>query len=95
MAVTDATRFPCPCCGYLTLEEEPPGTFDICPVCHWEDDNVQFDDPSREGGANRVSLTDARRNYLQIGASSPDCLEHVREPLPNERPGGLNPASDT
>ena len=28
-----ATRYACPCCGYLTLPEEPPGTFDICPVC--------------------------------------------------------------
>ncbi len=26
-------RFPCPCCGFLTLPEEPPGTYDICPVC--------------------------------------------------------------
>ncbi len=29
-------RFECPCCGYLTLDER--GTYDICPVCFWEDD---------------------------------------------------------
>jgi rubredoxin len=38
-------RYACSCCGYLTLDEQPPGTFDICPVCWWEDDPVQFDDP--------------------------------------------------
>ena len=48
--------FRCPCCGCLTLDEEPPGTFEICPVCWWEDDNVQFDDPSYRGGANTRQL---------------------------------------
>ena len=86
MEMTDATRYPCPCCGYLTLDEEPPGTFDICPVCGWEDDNVQFDDPSFQGGANRVSLMQARRNFLTIGASSPDRLGHVRDTFPSEKP---------
>ncbi len=37
-------RYACPCCGYLTLTEKPPGTFAICPVCFWEDDEVQFKD---------------------------------------------------
>ena len=41
-----ATRFPCPCCGYLTMGEPPPGSLVICPVCGWEDDAVQYDDPS-------------------------------------------------
>lgn len=36
--------YTCPCCGYKTLEECPPGTFEICPICHWEDDNVQFEE---------------------------------------------------
>ena len=39
----------CPCCGYRTLSEQPPGTFEICPVCYWEDDNVQFNDPTFRG----------------------------------------------
>lgn len=37
-------KYTCPCCGYRTLEE-PPGTFDICEICFWEDDGVHFDDP--------------------------------------------------
>src|SRR5436305_8121773 len=62
--------YACPCCGFLTLEEPPPGTYEICPVCYWEDDPVQFDDPSYTGGANRVSLAQARQNFLDLGAAS-------------------------
>ena len=46
----------CPCCGYPTLSEEPPGTYEICPVCFWEDDPVQFNDPSFAGGAGSAHL---------------------------------------
>ena len=65
-------EYPCPCCGQLTLEEKPPGTYLICRVCHWEDDPVQFDDPSYTGGANRVSLEQARENFRAFGVSDPD-----------------------
>ena len=56
-------QYQCPCCGFLTLDEEPPGTFDICTVCGWEDDNVQFDDPDFAGGANTMSLNEAKKAY--------------------------------
>lgn len=56
-------RYPCPCCGQLTLEEPPPGTYDICAECWWEDDPVQFDDPTYRGGANEESLEEARAAY--------------------------------
>lgn len=39
-------KFACPCCGSFTLTEKPPGTFSICEVCGWEDDNIQYDDPT-------------------------------------------------
>jgi hypothetical protein len=63
------------------LSEEPPGTFEICPVCFWEDDNMQFDNPDYEGGANVVSLNQARENYKRIGAISADSSAHVRQPF--------------
>ncbi|MBL1704243.1 hypothetical protein DXB51_09685 [Bacillus cereus] len=47
-------KYTCPCCGYETLEEEPPGTYEICSICYWEDDEVQFNDPDFEGGANEA-----------------------------------------
>jgi hypothetical protein len=82
----ERNRFPCPCCGFLTLEEEPPGTFDICPVCNWEDDFVQFEDPEYEGGANRISLVDARRNFAAYGAICEESRDRVSKPLSDEIP---------
>jgi len=76
--------YACPCCGYLTFDEEPSGTFEICPVCRWEDDNVQFRDPTYEGGANAVSLEQARKNFATIGAIDKKSLKFVRKPLPDE-----------
>ena len=79
-------RYPCPCCGYLTLGEKPPGTFLICDVCGWEDDRVQYRDPCYEGGANRVSLKEARLNFSTFGASEKRFLKRVRPPQEDERP---------
>ena len=79
-------RFPCPCCGYLTLDEEPPGTFYICDVCWWEDDLVQFHNPDFRGGANGPSLNEARANYREFGASEARAVSEVRLPTEAERP---------
>jgi hypothetical protein len=73
-------KYTCPCCGYKTLEEEPPGTYAICPICFWEDDGVQFEDPDYPGGANTVSLREAQRNFAAFGACEREMLEHVRRP---------------
>ncbi|MBX3383964.1 MAG: hypothetical protein KF864_10705 [Phycisphaeraceae bacterium] len=56
----DIGRYACPCCGWHTLLSTPPESFEICDVCSWEDDEVQWCDPSYAGGANRESLQDAR-----------------------------------
>lgn len=53
----------CPCCGYLTLSDWCSGSWEICAVCNWEDDAVQFDDPAYKGGANRKSLNEARECF--------------------------------
>ncbi len=79
-------RFECPCCGNLTLSTQPPGTYELCPVCYWEDDGVQFADPEYAGGANRESLNQARTNFREFGASSQTALSHVRPPLHEELP---------
>lgn len=80
------TRFACPCCGFLTLGEQPPGTYVICPVCSWEDDLVQGRDPFYEGGANGTSLNQAKENYRLFGARSRSDLQQVRPPRPEEIP---------
>ena len=53
----------CSCCGQLTVEE--PGNYDICEVCGWEDDPVQNDRPDRAGGANHMSLNEARAAFKE------------------------------
>ncbi len=79
-------RYPCPCCGYLTRSELDFGTFEICSVCWWEDDNVQAEDPDFEGGANDISLNQARFNFEKYGYSSKEFSSHCRPPLPEEIP---------
>ncbi|HEY3914774.1 MAG TPA: CPCC family cysteine-rich protein [Verrucomicrobiae bacterium] len=46
----------CPCCGFRTIGDKFYGTYEICPVCGWEDDAVQLANPCSGGGANRESL---------------------------------------
>jgi hypothetical protein len=79
-------RYPCPCCGYLTLDEPPTGTYTICKVCFWEDDNVQFHDPDLPGGANEVSLNEARQNFRRHSVSETRFRAYVPPPLPEEQP---------
>lgn len=78
-------KYQCPCCHYYTLEEPDTGSYDICPVCYWEDDNVQFHDENFSGGANVVSLAIARKNFLEFGASEKRFINQVRDPLREER----------
>jgi hypothetical protein len=65
----------CPCCGYPTIGER--GDYDICEICHWEDDGQ--DDPEFAprkdcyspddvaGGPNAdYSLMEARLNFSQF-----------------------------
>ncbi len=79
-------RYPCACCGYYTLESPQGESYEICPVCFWEDDPVQNKDPDFAGGANRVSLHKARENYKKCGASEGRILKYVRSPKEEELP---------
>ena len=79
-------EFPCPCCGFLTFDERPGGTFLVCPVCYWEDDNVQLQDPNYAGGANSVCLNKARENFMEFGAVEKKFLKYTRQQLSNEVP---------
>ena len=54
---------PCQCCGSRVLSEA--GTYEVCDVCHWEDDPVQSANPLYAGGANKVSLSEARKKWRE------------------------------
>jgi len=78
-------KFTCPCCGYKTFREQPNGNYDICEVCFWEDDLIQFNDPTYEGGANKVSLKQAQKNFIEFGACEKDMIKNVRRPMEDEQ----------
>jgi hypothetical protein len=80
-------RRACPCCGFFTLESAS-GHWEVCEVCFWDDDPVQLAKPGYEGGANTVSLNDARENFRKFGASEPRFKDNVRPPRPKEIPRG-------
>ncbi|MCL4271554.1 MAG: hypothetical protein KJZ72_18495 [Anaerolineales bacterium] len=55
--------FSCPSCGFVVFNE-PAGSYDICPICNWEDDHVQLDNPVLRGGANGTSPFDYQQEVL-------------------------------
>lgn len=87
-------KYPCPCRGFHTLVEEPPGTYRICPVCFWEDDAVQYRDPQYRGGANGVSLVEARANFLRFRWAKERSKAYVRAPREDEYPPASPAVSD-
>lgn len=54
-------RHKCPVCG--KYEFEAYNCIDICDVCDWCDDAIQESNPKYEGGANKMSLNQAREAY--------------------------------
>jgi hypothetical protein len=46
----------CPCCAETTIID----LFDICPICGWEHNLTQLEDPDFEGGPNNLSLNQTR-----------------------------------
>lgn len=80
----DGSLYRCPCCGCRTLAER--AGYEICPVCFWEDDGQDSHDADEvRGGPNgSLSLTQARENFREFGASDRQALQHVRKPTPNE-----------
>jgi len=72
-------KFYCECCGYNTLNEKPNGTYQICSICFWEDEPIQSADLNYEGGANRVSLIQAKRNFSEFGACERDMIKNVNK----------------
>ena len=59
-----ANSYPCPSCGFLEFSN-PPGSYDICSICSWQDDGVQLANPSSGGGANEMSLAESQKTALE------------------------------
>lgn len=55
-------KYLCPCCKKYVFAEGP-GSYEICPVCSWEDDKVQAENPDYKGGANKMSLNECIKKF--------------------------------
>lgn len=53
----------CPVCGKHKFSEP----FEKCPICNWENDYVQENNPDWRNGANEMSLEEAKRVYAEGG----------------------------
>lgn len=70
----------CPVCGEHTFKED--NNFEVCPICGWEDDGIQRDDPDYEGGANTMSLNQMREYWkqgLQYNEAKKEFLKQRKE----------------
>ncbi len=82
----DRGRLPCDCCGFVTLDREAPLHQRRCEVCYWVKDPVQVGDWTYRGGANGISLVEARGNFAEFGACEARFRDQVRAPRPEEFP---------
>ncbi len=56
--------YPCPACGFEVFDDMP-GSYQICPICDWEDDAVQLKFPAMRGGANGESLFEKQQKEIK------------------------------
>ena len=62
LTLSRVLTFKCPVCGKYTFQSGP-GSYEICPVCGWENDKAQYKDPTLKGGANKLSLKEYKEQY--------------------------------
>lgn len=76
-------NYVCDCCGYMTLDE-PRGSYQICPVCFWQDDGYIDKEGYYDTGANHVQLSEAQANFKKFKACEESSVCHVRNPNQSE-----------
>jgi hypothetical protein len=72
------SKITCPCGGYKTLATDHYGSYSICEVCFWEDDEIQLENPTYTGGANKFSLIESQKNFIEFGACDKEMIANVR-----------------
>ena len=66
--IPDPVPHLCPICGKYRFKDED--SYDICPVCGWEDDGAELHPD--DIGVNDVSFNNYRKQYLQKLRDNPD-----------------------
>ena len=56
-------KYKCPVCEKYEFEQED--NFSIYHCCMWENDGLQNHNPDYAGGANKMSLNEARKAYKE------------------------------
>ena len=80
--ITKENGYPCPACGFLTIGESMFGSYNICPICNWEDDAVQLANPASGGGANREPLIDYQDWAIKAyPLTTKEARGYARDPL--------------
>lgn len=51
-------------CGEYEFNKEDD--YDICPVCNWENERCQYEHPDEDGGANEMSLNQAKETRKMV-----------------------------
>jgi hypothetical protein len=74
-------KYPCPCCGYYTFSEQPPGTSQFCEICFWDD--IPVNQHWQYSYIDAICI--AQKNFLEIGASSPDFINTIRKPASTDK----------
>ena len=67
-----AEKHLCPVCGLTTFSDV--ASFEICEVCDWQDDLYQLNRPDEDGGANNLSLNQARAKYYAEKANNTNIM---------------------
>lgn len=70
--------YPCPICGKKCYTE-PEFSFEICPVCGWEDDFYQVKYPDETGANLKWTLNEAQKAWKEGKTLFPD------HPNPNKK----------
>ena len=81
-------RYPCPCCGCITIPNGGDAPAYICPVCLWEVDTFIHYENEPSDQNHGLSLLQARQNFAQTGAVLPRLKQYCRPPLPHKMPVG-------